>query len=738
MKQKTATSTARSASALLSTHRPAPTRAPWPRAALPALILANGLFAQEEAELPTYELKNIIVTGELWESELQKTTASISVLDEAALDENGTQHFEDIVNSIPNLTWTGGTSRPRYIQIRGIGENSQFEGETPDSTVRFLIDDFDLTGVGTVGNLFDVQQVEILRGPQAGAFGANAAGGVVKIVSNEPTSVWTGQSEATVGNDSLYALGFAVGGPVLKNDPEQLTFRFSINSLNQDGFRKNQFFTKDDTNERDELTSRLRVRWLPNEFWSFETGLLYADADNGYDEFTLNNEAENTYSDKPGRDEQKTRGVSLKTKFNGMDRVELTYTGQFIDTDSLYRYDADWGIGFGTAPPLGSGYSGVTQIEREREVSSHEFRLDSKDKTDALSFIDRWTIGLYHGQLDEQTLAQYLNGDSPDNAAVTSEYETVTTAIFTQAVHEFASESRLILGLRYENHQVDFSSLTLDNSDLDFDGSPDLLPGGVSHQSDDLWGGKITLEQDLSHNQSVFASITRGYKSGGANSGAFRRATDPATYESEKIWNYELGLRSRWLDGTIDSQITLFYLDRENAQLRDSVGSGGFFRFFTSNAGSASHYGLETEAKWYLADNWTLSGSLGLLEAESQDLSRDLSNAPSFKYNSRLDYQSSGGVFAHVEVGGSDSYFESNSHNEKRGAYSVVNGSIGYRLGKWTLTLWAKNLFDEDYEERVFFFDNFHPDDGFVPGSNRRYEAPAAPRNFGVTANYRW
>ena len=144
MKQKTATSTARSASALLSTHRPAPTRAPWPRAALPALILANGLFAQEEAELPTYELKNIIVTGELWESELQKTTASISVLDEAALDENGTQHFEDIVNSIPNLTWTGGTSRPRYIQIRGIGENSQFEGETPDSTVRFLIDDFDL------------------------------------------------------------------------------------------------------------------------------------------------------------------------------------------------------------------------------------------------------------------------------------------------------------------------------------------------------------------------------------------------------------------------------------------------------------------------------------------------------------------------------------------------------------------------------------------------------------------
>ncbi|MGB1128245.1 MAG: TonB-dependent receptor plug domain-containing protein, partial [Opitutales bacterium] len=150
--------------------------------------LAASLFAQDENELPVYELKDIIVTGQLWDSELQKTTASVSVLDNEQLKSNGSQHFEDVIHSIPNLTWTGGTSRPRYIQMRGIGENSQFEGETPDSTVRFLIDDFDLTGLGTVGNLFDVQQVEVLRGPQAGAFGANAAGGVVQIVSNEPTS----------------------------------------------------------------------------------------------------------------------------------------------------------------------------------------------------------------------------------------------------------------------------------------------------------------------------------------------------------------------------------------------------------------------------------------------------------------------------------------------------------------------------------------------------------------------
>ena len=87
-----------------------------------------------------------------------------------------------------------------------------------------------------------------------------------------------------------------------------------------------------------------------------------------------------------------------------------------------------------------------------------------------------------------------------------------------------------------------------------------------------------------------------------------------------------------------------------------------------------------------------------------------------------------------MELVGSDEYYESNSHNEKRGSYAVVNGSIGYQLERWTITLWAKNLLDEAYEERVFLFDNYDPDGLGV----QRYEAPAAPRIFGVTASYSW
>jgi len=697
-------------------------------------ILTAGLFAQNENQLPVYELKDIIVTGELWKSELHESTASISVLGEDALVNNGNQHFEDVINSIPNLTWTGGTSRPRYLQIRGIGENSQFEGETPDSSVRFLMDDFDLTGLGTVGNLFDAQQVEVLRGPQAGAFGANAAGGVVKIVSNEPTPYWTGQSEATVGNDELYALGLALGGPLIESDPDILTFRFSINSLNQNGFRKNQFLDREDTNAREEKTGRLKLRWLPNHNWSLETGLLYAEADNGYDVFTLSNERTDTFSDEPGRDLQETRGGSLRATYHGFDDFELTSISQLTDSDSTYSYDADW-----ADPTTDGNYDGFLETNRQRDVFSQELRLDSQLASNAAGWIDRWTAGSFFHTLEEDTDVLYTEFGAT-SATYESRYKTHTSALFGQAAHDFSNRTRLIVGLRAEHHEVDVSSSGT------YYGSP---VGGESKQSEILWGGKLTLEQDLNSAHSVFASAARGYKAGGANVASFTEPGDPLTYDNETLYNFEIGLRSRLLEGKLVTQMTAFYLYRQNAQLRDSEGAGGFFRYLTVNGESAEHLGLETEATWYLNDSLTLSGGLGLLETSRESYqdpggpvaSRDLANAPSFTYHLRISYEKEQGLFANAELLGRDEYFESNSHRQKRNAFALVNAAIGYRFKNWTITLWSKNLFDQTYEDRVFNFGNrfdTSTPDPFDFEAPQRYEAPAAPPTYGLTLNYQW
>lgn len=687
--------------------------------AIALLSLATSLFAEEPSTVQ--ELPTTVVTGDLWESELQNMPSSVTVVDSENLQRSGTQHFGDLINAIPNLSWSATSSRPRYIQIRGIGENSQFEGETPDSSVRFLVDDLDFTGIGSIGNLFDTKQVEVLRGPQAGAFGANAAGGVVKIVTNDPTPYWTGQIEGTVGNDSLLSGGIAVGGPLLENDPEQLTFRFSLHQLQQDGFRDNKFLGKNDTNERDELNTRLKLRWITNEDWQWDGTLFYADSDNGYDEWTLDNAGFDVISDQPGRDEQQSFATSIKGKWTGLDKVDLTTITSLSDTDSLNTFDGDW------ANPIDNPttYIGFATTERERQRWSQEVRFDSKDQKDALGFIDRWTTGIYFEHFEEDTEFDFIYNGFPD--PFETKLETQTLSFYGQGTHEISDQTRITLGLRAEYYdlesRVDFDNKAASQNNPDFD--------------DWLFGGKLTLEHDASETKTLFASITRGYKAGGANIFPGLEVGVPTNYDTEHLWNYEIGLSAEWLDGAIISQVTLFYLDRDDAQLRSSTGQGLDFTYATTNEGDAEHYGAELEGTWFINENWSISAGLGLLNTELDSTGDELSSAPSYTYNARIDYVANNGFFANLEVTGSDEFYESNNPDNRdqrvRSEFTVFNGAIGYRYENWTLTLWGRNLFDTEYEKRVFFFGNEAP--AWTP---TRYENPADPQQFGATLNYSW
>ncbi|EDY84353.1 TonB-dependent receptor domain protein [Verrucomicrobiia bacterium DG1235] len=684
---------------------------------LAAASACASAWTRDTDTMSVVELPELFVTGSLWQSELLDTTASVTVLDDQRFTGNGSQHFENLIGAIPNLTWTGGTSRPRYIQIRGIGENSQFEGETPDSSVRFVIDDLDFTGVGTIGSLFDMEQVEVLRGPQAGAFGLNAAGGVIKLVSAAPTAYRSGLVETSIGEDNLFSAGVAFGGALAG---EELSYRISIHQLSQDGWRDNKTLGRSDTNERDELTTRLKLRWLASDAWSWDGTVFYADANNGYDEWSLDNTGFEVYSDEPGRDEQESFAGSLRGTWQQSDDATFTTITSVSATDSYYSYDSDWTTLSSVDP---RSYDAYMEIAREREAFSQEVRYDSV----ADGAIDRWTLGAYLGLLDESSDIDYRDMWSSLEWPVLadSSYESENLAVFGQVEKALSEKTRLTLGLRTEYYSIEADSEGL------YYGSP--LPSGNGKESGTVFGGKLTLENDLAENHLFFATLARGYKAGGANIAAFLEEGDPLTYGDETLWNYELGLRSRWLDGVLTSTVTAFYLDRSDAQLRDSAGAGGFFRYFTSNQGDAEHFGLEAETRWYVSENWTLNAGIGLLDTKHDATGSELSNSPSYTYNAALSYSGDSGLFGSLELTGSDEYFESNSssNNEKRTAYSLVNATIGYKYEDWTFSLWANNLFDEEYQKRLFYFGNAQPD--WTP---TRYEDPADPRQIGVTARY--
>jgi len=685
--------------------------------------------APSGASQPPAQLEPLRVTADLWASPLERIAASVTAVDDDALRLGAVRHFGDLADQIPNFTWSGGTSRPRYFQIRGIGENSQYEGETPDSAVRFLVDDLDFTGLGTIGGTFDVRQVEVLRGPQAGAFGANAAGGLVRLVTHAPTPYWTGQVEATAGGDALRAGGLAVGGPLLAAQPERLMMRLALHRHASDGFRRNVTLGRD-TNARDEFSARLRVVANPAAAWRWEGAVFFADADNGYDEFALDNNGTRTFSDQPGRDAQRSTAASLRGTYAGFTDMRVTTVTAGAWTDSVYSYDDDW---------TAASYRGFSDLRRERAVFNQELRLDSAAVRGAAGWIDRWTLGAFASRTDEDS--RYTNEDPGNLRGLRTDYRSDQFALFGQAAHDLAPGTRLVAGLRTERVEADGrgTRTRFRKTRGTFDPAVTFAPAF----GDTLFGGKLTLEQDLSARQLAFVSVTRGYKAGGVNIDArINPPADPLTYGTENLWNYEAGVRGSWFGQRLTGEVTVFLLQRRRTQVRDSAGFGGNYRFFTANARGARVHGLEAAGTWALTRAWALQGSLAQLGSELDRFTlangnagggRRLANTPPYGYTAALRYQPERGLFARAELVGRARQYDSNNQNEARRAFRVVNATLGYAWPQWSLTAWARNAFDRRYDKRVFFFGNADPD--YV---ETRYETRADPRQIGVTALYRF
>lgn len=706
-----------------------------PTRILPLLLAPFALHAQNPsatspaANTAPVTMDQLLVTADLWASPLDRIPASVSVFDEAALRAGNVRHFGDLIDQIPNLTSTGGTSRPRYLQIRGIGENSQYEGETPDSTVRFLVDDFDFTGLGSLAGTFDVQQVEVLRGPQAGAFGANAAGGVVRLVTHAPTPTWSGQLEGTLGENGLRSGGLAVGGPLVASSPEKLMFRLAVHQSEDDGFRRNLTLNRN-TNARDEFNTRLRLTWNPGEDWQWDAAVLYSRLDSGFDDFALDNNGYYTFSDQPGRDEQESVATSLRGTYTGWQEVRLTSVTSAAWIDSIYSYDDDW---------TAASYMGFSDLHRDRTVFNQELRLDSTATRGALGGIDRWTLGAFFSETDEDSV--YTNEDPGNIRGLNTQYKARNRALFGQTSSDLGERARFILGLRLEHVDVAGTGqrTRFRKGPGTFDAPAHLAPSF----DDTVVGGKLTYEYDLSERHLAFASITRGYKAGGINVDArINPSTDPLVYDTETLWNYEVGLRGHWLEQRLHGEVTLFHLERRDTQVRDSAGFGGSYRFFTANANDAHVQGLEASGAWAASDHWSFYGSLALMDSELETFtvsdgsivpSRRLANTPRYGYSFGARFRHEGGLFANLELVGRAKQYDSNNQNEARRPYTVYNASVGYVWRAWTFSVWGRNLFDKEYDQRVFFFGNEDPD--YTP---TRYESHAAPQQFGASAAFRF
>ena len=688
-------------------------------------------------------LAEIVVTATLRSIPLEDMPGSVSVLSGATLHDAGQEHFEDVLALVPNLNWAGDTSRPRYFQIRGIGELQQYQG-APNPSVAFLIDDIDFSGLGSAATLFDVDHIEVLHGPQGTSYGANALAGLIYVKSAEPSQTFGGRAEFDAGDYDERSYGAVLTGPVSELDS---AFRLAVQHYVSDGFYHNAYLARSNTDARDELTVRGKWLYEPNADWRVDLTLLRVAIHNGYDAFAIDN-SRTTESDQPGVDAQYSTGLSARSTYSGFAPITLTSIATYADTTVNYGYDGDWGNPLLWAPYT---YDYTEYQDRHRSTRSLEFRLGDAGSAaaDAAPGGTRgffWLIGIYGFELRESltdtSTGLYLDPfDATQNsgtlAVISSEYTSRNGALYAQLDGDLSAKARWSVGLRGERHtsSYDDSTTNLDAPTTYNNFSP----------AENLWGGHVSVDAQVAEGQHLYALIARGYKAGGFNLSAGLPANQ-LLFSPESDLNLELGSKAQIDDGRLRIDTSLFYMIRRNEQLLTGEqldpNNPNTFIFYTGNATSGYNYGLESTLDWAAARSVTFGASLGLLQTQYHGFvqngvefpDRALPHAPPWQAAINATWRSPSGAFARLDVTGLGAFYYDLPPNwTHSNPYGLANAKLGWGNERWEAYLWGRNLLDKNYTVRGFYFGDEPPD---FP--NKLYTQSGEPRNFGLHFTIRY
>ena len=679
------------------------------------------------------ELDEIIVTAALRPVPAAELPGSVSVLSGTTLRDAGQQHFEDVLALVPNLNWAGDTSRPRYFQIRGIGELQQYQG-APNPSVGFLIDDIDFSGLGTAATLFDLDHIEVLRGPQGTLYGANALAGLIVVKSAAPADSFGGRVELDAGDYGERSYGAVITGPVSDLDS---AFRLAVQRYTSDGFYHNAYLGRSNTDNRDELTLRARWRYDPSEQWRVDLTLLRVQIDNGYDAWSIDN-TRTTESDHPSVDRQYSTGVSVHADYTGLEGATFTAIASYADTVVNYGFDGDWGN-----PILWAPYTDdFTEYQiRHRSTRSLELRLGNAPKQGV-----SWVVGAYAFELREglsdTSAGVYADPfdatqDSTSLSVVSSQYHSRSGAVYGQLDGDWGPRTRWSLGVRGERHTTHYDDTTtnLDAPTTSNDFGP----------ANDLWGAHASLDTAITDGQHVYALISRGYKAGGFNLSP-GLPSNQVQFAPESDLNFEVGHKAQLDGGRLRADTSLFYMVRRSEQVLTSdqldPTNPDTFTLFTGNAKSGYNYGLESTLAWAATPALELGGSLGLLRTLYRGFvqngvelpDRALPHAPDWQAAVNATWRDPRGPYARVDVTGMGSFFYDLPPNETRSnAYGLLNGKLGWQNRRYEAYLWGRNLLNKNYTVRGFYFGDEPPD---FP--SKLYTQLGEPRNFGVhfTARY--
>lgn len=681
-----------------------------------AILSAFSLHAAEQ------NIERIIVQGDFRQQNLQQVAGSVAVLTEQDLQRQSVQHLDDALLQFANVNFAAGASRGRFIQIRGIGERSEFI-DVINPSVGILIDGIDYAGLG-ISSVAHAEQLEVFRGPEATRFGTNALAGMVNLTSKNPSFSPEGKVSASLANYDSWQLSGFHSAPIT----EQLAYSLTLDQQKSDGFIENAHLNRDDTNNIDEFTGRFKLHYLASAQLQLGLTAHLIDQQNGYDAFSLDRNR-TTLSDQPGQDKLRSKALALNLAYQGFTVADFNGQISYLNADSDYGFDEDWSY-VGIAPDW--EYSYQDRYLRKREQWTFDYRFTSKPAA-SLFGNTAWVVGIYGS--DRDLTLERLRRKKDKQERFASALQRRNLSLYGETETALTEQLSLVVGGRLEQYKDDY--IDVKSTDLQTDKT--------------LWGAKASLNYQLNSQAMLYGLVSRGYKVGGINGEALAKAADKnftgltskASFEPESVINAEFGVKGSSADGSLTTRVAAFYMWRKDMQVKGWINPdlGPEFAGFIDNAASGRNYGLEMENRFQLSNQLQLFVNAGYLQSKlgryetdsGLDMTgRDQAHAPRVNYSVGADWLLSEQLSLQAGVQGKSSFYYSDGHNAKASSSELVNLRLNYQVQQWELALWVRNALDKDVGVRGFYFGN-DPRDEYAP---HVYEQFAEPRRIGITASY--
>lgn len=669
-----------------------------------SLLLVNFLYAQESRTLD-----NITVTANKMEEDIKDIPQSITVITDVEIEERGIKNINDLIKFIPNLT--SSSLNADKVNFRGIN-NSHFTNTNPVIIYVDGIPHSDMYGFDkTISN---VLRVEVLRGPQGTIYGKDSMGGVINIITKEPSDTLEGNAAAEYGTDNYQEAAFNISSPLIENK-----LFFGLNGIysHSDGYGTNHHpDQRKDANEE--------------EKYLFNGNLKYKPSDNLSVKLNINNNKSDIYGIKGGlapfgtdtssyeRDDFENvfyeDDVYLKTKSNSQalhvdyEFADMTFSS--LTTHSNAEMDTNLDMDFSNTA-LWDDLSTFTK--QETRNISQEFRL-SRNRHSL-----KWIAGLYYenekmdidkwgGQFPGFMMGNpFGEGVAVDNNAI-SENDSETFAAFGQVMIPFLTNFELTLGGRYQRIEKE--------TDIDFYSLPFGTKGDPAFTlaDDHTWDAflpKLALSYRINNDLTSYFSVTQGFLAGGYNHFPSSAVIDQNRFDEQRSTNYELGIRGHLLDNRLYLSAAVFYMDIEDLHVSlfdTQTGTG-----YTSNAGEAYSQGVELEAGYSINDNWRIDTAIGLIEAKYDEYTdvggndyndNKIMMTPSHTANIGVSYLNDKGLYGRLDVRNQGKIYFDNANTQKEDSYTTANIKAGYLFGDWDIYGYVNNITDESYLTTVTQF----------------------------------